>query len=70
MKLYQELERRMNAATGTPTAGDCNYLADVLSIVSTFADGWTNRADDAIRIPDMIAEQARYFRQLAKTKEA
>lgn len=33
MTLAKRLEQRLLAAVGTPTAGDFNYLADVVEIV-------------------------------------
>lgn len=67
--MKKELRQRMDAAVGRVTEGDCNYLADILEIVAAEAGRWTNRWDDAVRIPDMIHDHARMFREMAPTVE-
>jgi len=60
------LAQRMKAAVGQPMPGDNNYLADVIEILADEMRTWTNRADDAQRIPERLRDCSRFFRLQAK----
>lgn len=64
-KLYRQLADRVRA-NGDTSPGQLNLIADILSTVSHEAGHWTNRADDATRIPDMIYDASREFRAVAR----
>lgn len=66
-KLFRELYDRVKAS-GDTSAGQLNLIADILSQVSSHADAWTRRVDDAMRIPDMIHESSKEFREAAQSK--
>jgi hypothetical protein len=52
-------------AFGDATDGQWHLVADILEHAATEACRWTNRADDARRIPDMLDEAVRFCRQQA-----
>ena len=62
--LRQSINQRMEAS-GDTSPGQWNLVADILQIIAKEAQGWTNDADDAIRIPDMIYELSDHCRQTA-----
>lgn len=66
----QRLIERVEQA-GDLSPGAFNLAADLLDIASTQAAGWTNRADDAVRIPDMLYDASIDLRRRADnaTKE-
>jgi hypothetical protein len=52
-------------ASGDTSPGQWNLAADLMFIAAAEAEHWTNRADDATRIPDMLMDCERYLRQQA-----
>jgi len=46
--------------------GVYHLAADLLAIVEDEVRTWTNRADDAVRIPDVIGEAVREVRRFAE----
>lgn len=63
--IRQLIDQRI-VATGDTRPGQWNLVADILQMIAREAQGWTNRADDAIRIPDMIYELSDHCRQTAQ----
>lgn len=59
----RELIKQRIEATGDNSPGQWNFVADILQIVGNEAQGWTNREDDATRIPQVIYELSDYCRQ-------
>lgn len=55
---------------GATKPGDYNLAADLIMICVDEADGWTNRADDATRIPEMLRDGVRALRQAAEAARA
>lgn len=47
-----------------------NFAADLLRIASNEASGWTNRYDDAMRLPDVLAEAAEALREESRYRYA
>ena len=43
-----------------------NFAACIIEMMVMEAESWTNRADDAVRIPDMMMDHAVALRQKAK----
>jgi len=66
MSFLKSLEDRVKGHGGT--GGDFNFAADILDMSAHEADRWTNRADDATRIPDMLGDAARYLRGCAQSE--
>lgn len=64
INLHMRLRDRLEA-TGDMSPGQWHFMADVLEHTATEATRWTNRADDARRIPDMIDEAVRFCRAQA-----
>ena len=63
MKLSEQVIRRLRQAgldQNTPTV---NLVSDVIELCAHWAEGWCNRADDAMRIPDVLAEAERDVRK-------
>jgi hypothetical protein len=65
MRVGNQLIERIQAS-GDESPGAFNLAADLVTILSHEASLWTNRADDATRIPDMLADVARYLEQAAR----
>lgn len=65
---HKQLQDRLEA-TGDFSQPMWHFMADVLEHAATEADKWTNRADDARRIPDVIDEAVRFCRENAKAAE-
>lgn len=65
---HKQLKDRLEA-TGDFSQPMWHFMADVLEHTANEADMWTNRADDARRIPDMIDEACRFCREEAKNHE-
>lgn len=65
---HKQLKDRLEA-TGDVSSSTWHFMADVLEHAASEADKWTNRADDARRIPDMIDEAVRWCRDEAKKHE-
>lgn len=63
--LAKQIIDRVEAA-GEYSAGAFNLAADLIELASHKAEGWTNRADDAIRIPGMLYDAVRVLRLKAK----
>jgi hypothetical protein len=57
------VQRLQHAEDVSP--GALNLAADIVADCSLEANHWTTRADDALRIPDMLAETAQNLRQRA-----
>jgi hypothetical protein len=51
------------------TTGDFNFAADILNMAEYEASLWTNRADDAIRIPDVLGTAAKILRAYAEGEQ-
>lgn len=64
MSILKELVERVNAS-GDTSPGQWNLVSDILFIAAHEACRWTNRTDDAIRIPDMLSEASDYMRKQA-----
>lgn len=56
-------------ATGDTTPGNWNMVADILELVANYTEGWTNRCDDAMRIPEVLWEASMRLRQCAAEVE-
>ena len=65
---HRSLLSRVHGFGGTP--GDFNFAADILNLAEQEADSWTNRPDDASRIPDTLGEAARFLRRCSKDDDA
>lgn len=65
---HKQLQDRLEA-TGDFSQPMWHFMADVLEHAATEADKWTNRVDDARRIPDVIDEAVRWCREEAKKHE-
>jgi len=65
---WKSLDDRIRGAGGQP--GDYNFAADILDMASYEASQWTNRCDDARRIPDVLGEAARFLRACAKEDDS
>ena len=68
MTFAEQLEQRIEMS-GDTSPGAWNLAADLLKLVVEEASRWTNRADDAVRIPDVINEAARVLRARAAEPE-
>lgn len=65
MTLEKALRRRVEQ-TGDTSPGNWNFAADIVTICAMYAEGWTNRTDDAIRIPSMLDEAGQALCECAK----
>jgi len=65
MTMVQEIIRRLEHY-GYTSPGGFNLAADILELAAHESDNRTNRADDAMRIPDMIGDTARMLREMAQ----
>jgi hypothetical protein len=63
--LEKALRQRVEQ-TGDTSPGNWNFAADIVIICAMYASGWTNRTDDAMRIPDMLDEVGLALRECAK----
>jgi hypothetical protein len=61
VSLVKELIDRVKAA-GDTSPGQWHLAADLIFIAAVEASRWTNRADDAVRIPDMLSEAEQRLR--------
>lgn len=61
MSCIKELIDRVKAS-GDVSAGQWNLAADLIFIAAVEASRWTNRWDDAMRIPDMLSEAEQRLR--------
>ena len=50
-------------ATGDTSPGNWNLTADVIQLCALYMTGWTNRFDNASRIPDVLYEAADAMRE-------
>lgn len=51
--------------TGDKSPGNWNFAADIVTICANYMEGWTNRTDDAMRIPQVLDEASHHLRQCA-----
>jgi len=63
-KFEIDLAKRV-IATGDISPGNWNFTADLVHICADYMDGWTNRMDDAMRIPQVLDEASLHLRQCA-----
>jgi hypothetical protein len=63
---WLETLRKRIEASGDISPGAFNLAADLLALTANEAGRWTNRCDDAMRIPDMIYDGVDYLRAKAK----
>ena len=61
---HMQLRDRVEAS-GDTSSGNWHLVADILEHAATEATKWTNRADDARRIPDMLDDAVRFLRAAA-----
>lgn len=53
--------------SGDTSPGAYNLAADIVQMCVDESAGWTNRWDDAMRIPDVLGEAERELREAART---
>ena len=68
MNLETAVMERLRQA-GDTSPGMINLAASLLELATREAEKWTARPDDAVRIPDVLAEVARELRGIAKGKD-
>jgi hypothetical protein len=52
--LIENIKRRMEQSSTPVKESELWLAADIVSLCMTEAERWTRRADDAVRIPDML----------------
>jgi hypothetical protein len=60
MTLALQIAKRIEMS-GT---GNYHLAADIVDLCAAEADTWTNRSDDATRIPDVLGDAVRELREL------
>ena len=63
--LADDIRKRLERA-GDTSPGALNLAADIVQICVAEAERWTHRADDAVRIPEMMASASYALRRLAR----
>lgn len=66
---HRDLEERIRQY-GDISPGCWRLVADIVKICASHMDGWTNRYDDAQRIPDVLAEASAHLLSIATVTKA
>ena len=66
--LAEAIRKRLERA-GDASPGAFNLAADIVQLCGIEASRWTYRADDAVRIPDMLFEAVGELQELADRRE-